>query len=358
LYMQLNSSGAWTTEYSDLPGIDQPQAITTSAGATYYVARDDRSGSVAGLVRPSDDSTVAKYTYTPFGSLIAGQSVDTVPNELKFAAREYDAETGLYYFRNRYYDPQVGRFVSEDPAGLGGGINAYAFAGNDPINGRDPQGLKAIPELPLVVTTASRDCDWIDPYECGDVSGWTQWWNGLGSAGPTGSLPLPSGPGGGSSALPQTENDCSGARTHAAIEGGIDLALGVGRVAVGLFFAPETGFLSFYEAWGGAMQALSGVVDLYGAASGHVAGAEKVADVTSSFGTVSGLATLIGTGNVQYGATASSLEGLALAAGLGGWAATRPAVPIAAGEALGARGVGWADHVYGAAGLAGVSACH
>ncbi|MGH7670640.1 MAG: hypothetical protein ACRENQ_14235 [Gemmatimonadaceae bacterium] len=80
LYMQLNSSGAWTTEYSELPGIDQPQAITRSAGATYHVARDTRSGSVAGLVRPSDDSTVAKYTYTPFGSLIAGQSMGTVPN--------------------------------------------------------------------------------------------------------------------------------------------------------------------------------------------------------------------------------------------------------------------------------------
>ena len=49
--------------------------------------------------------------------------------------------TGLYYNRARYYDPQLGRFISEDPIGLEGGINAYAYAGNDPVNGTDPFGL-------------------------------------------------------------------------------------------------------------------------------------------------------------------------------------------------------------------------
>ncbi len=170
--------------------------VCTSAGATYYVARDDRSGSVRGLVRPSDDSTVAKYTFTPFGALVPSLSVDTVPNVLKFAAREFDSETGLYYFRNRYYDPQVGRFVSEDRAGLSGGINLYSIGRNDPVNARDPYGLNPIPQLPTVYTTATA-CEWItNPYAC-DVSGWTQWWNGLGSAGPGASPALPGGPGGG-----------------------------------------------------------------------------------------------------------------------------------------------------------------
>ncbi|HEX9285087.1 MAG TPA: RHS repeat-associated core domain-containing protein, partial [Nitrospirales bacterium] len=54
---------------------------------------------------------------------------------------EYDAETQLYYNRARYYDPAVGRFISEDPLGLRAGINPYAYAGNDPVNGRDPSGL-------------------------------------------------------------------------------------------------------------------------------------------------------------------------------------------------------------------------
>jgi len=59
----------------------------------------------------------------------------------RFTAREFDQETGLYYYRARYYDPKLGRFLSEDPIGIAGGLNLYAYAGNDPVNGRDPFGL-------------------------------------------------------------------------------------------------------------------------------------------------------------------------------------------------------------------------
>ncbi len=67
-------------------------------------------------------------------------------------ARELDPITGLYYVRNRWYDPVDNRFVSEDPIGLAGGINTYAYVGNDPMNFRDPWGLdptieKCIAEL-------------------------------------------------------------------------------------------------------------------------------------------------------------------------------------------------------------------
>jgi RHS repeat-associated protein len=53
----------------------------------------------------------------------------------------YDETTGLYDARARWYQPDVGRFMSEDPIGLGGGMNQYAFAGDDPINNSDPDGL-------------------------------------------------------------------------------------------------------------------------------------------------------------------------------------------------------------------------
>lgn len=59
---------------------------------------------------------------------------------MRFAGREYDAETGLYFTRNRYYDPAVGRFISEDPVGIDGGLNLYSYAGLDPVNARDPFG--------------------------------------------------------------------------------------------------------------------------------------------------------------------------------------------------------------------------
>ena len=48
---------------------------------------------------------------------------------------------GLLYRRNRYYDPQSGRFTQQDPIGLGGGLNVYGFAGGDPVNYSDPFGL-------------------------------------------------------------------------------------------------------------------------------------------------------------------------------------------------------------------------
>src|SRR5690606_5753619 len=48
-----------------------------------------------------------------------------------------------YYHRMRYYDPELGRFLSEDPIGLAGGINPYLHAANDPANLRDPSGLQA-----------------------------------------------------------------------------------------------------------------------------------------------------------------------------------------------------------------------
>jgi RHS repeat-associated protein len=63
---------------------------------------------------------------------------------IQFAGREYDTETQLYYDRARYLDPALGRFVSEDPIGLDGGINLYAFDGNDPVTGCDPSGTRKI----------------------------------------------------------------------------------------------------------------------------------------------------------------------------------------------------------------------
>jgi RHS repeat-associated protein len=55
-------------------------------------------------------------------------------------AGRHDA-TNRVYLRNRYYDPETGRFTQEDPIGLAGGVNSYGFAGGDPVNYSDPFGL-------------------------------------------------------------------------------------------------------------------------------------------------------------------------------------------------------------------------
>jgi RHS repeat-associated protein len=59
-----------------------------------------------------------------------------------YTGREWDPETGLYYYRARYYDPKVGRFISEDPIGFeGDDPNLYAYVEDDPVNWIDPSGL-------------------------------------------------------------------------------------------------------------------------------------------------------------------------------------------------------------------------
>ncbi len=64
-----------------------------------------------------------------------------VGNPYLFTSRAYDSETGLYYYRARYYSPTLGRFLQTDPVGYSAGINWYAYCGNNPIGFIDPSGL-------------------------------------------------------------------------------------------------------------------------------------------------------------------------------------------------------------------------
>jgi len=60
-----------------------------------------------------------------------------------YTGREWDKETGLYYYRARYYDPMEGRFISKDPIGIAGGINLYGYVQNNPVMMTDPTGESA-----------------------------------------------------------------------------------------------------------------------------------------------------------------------------------------------------------------------
>jgi len=68
-------------------------------------------------------------------------STGSLVNPFRYTARESDAETGLYYYRARYYDPGAGRFLSEDPLRFRVGINHYRYVRNNPVNLTDPTGL-------------------------------------------------------------------------------------------------------------------------------------------------------------------------------------------------------------------------
>src|SRR5882762_7235769 len=88
--------------------------------------------------RASACSIANTYVCDSFGKLTS--STGSLVNPFRYTARESDTETGLYYYRARYYDSSVGRFISEDPIGINGGINFYAFVGNSPVDLVDPSG--------------------------------------------------------------------------------------------------------------------------------------------------------------------------------------------------------------------------
>jgi RHS repeat-associated protein len=84
----------------------------------------------------------ANYTYAPYGTT---SSTGTANASFQFSGRENDGASKLYYYRTRYYSAQTGRFISQDPIGLLGGINVYAYASGNPISLTDPSGLYATP---------------------------------------------------------------------------------------------------------------------------------------------------------------------------------------------------------------------
>jgi len=99
----------------------------------------DALGSVVALVDASG-TVQAQDTYDPFGGTsISGTASG---NAAQYTGRENDG-TGLYYYRARYYNPALGRFISADPLEFeGSGVNFYAYAGNSPTAIIDPSGLQ------------------------------------------------------------------------------------------------------------------------------------------------------------------------------------------------------------------------
>ena len=115
---EVSADGSWVALYTHALGIDEPLAMLRDDAMSYYLA--DGLGSVTSLT-DSKGNVTSTYQYDSFGNLTA--STGSISNPFRYTGREFDAETGLYFYRARYYNPSIGRFISEDPIRFGGGVN-------------------------------------------------------------------------------------------------------------------------------------------------------------------------------------------------------------------------------------------
>jgi RHS repeat-associated protein len=130
-------------------GLDQPLAgrfasIGSGAQTNLALVTDWQGTSMAALhsdaTQESDVSYLARSAYGNFETLIATQG-GTNPQAGYTGASTPNAAGGFVYLRNRWYDPKTGRFLTQDPIGLAGGVNLYAYAGDNPLAYSDPFGL-------------------------------------------------------------------------------------------------------------------------------------------------------------------------------------------------------------------------
>jgi RHS repeat-associated protein len=134
---ETNATGAVVSRYEQTQNIDEPLAMLRSSATSYYNA--DGIGSVTSLTN-SAGAAAETYTYDSFGKVTA--SSGSLVNPFQYTGRESDPETGLYYYRARYYDQSAGRFIGEDPIRFEGGVDFYAYVGNSPTTYDDPRGLE------------------------------------------------------------------------------------------------------------------------------------------------------------------------------------------------------------------------
>jgi len=117
------------------------QGFIDSDGTKLFYTRD-HLGSVRELV-DTDQKVRARYDYDPWGRVtkISGDK----DSDFLFTGHFYHAQSGLYLAKYRAYNPELGRWISRDPAGISDNLNMYEYADNDPVNMVDPDGMASSP---------------------------------------------------------------------------------------------------------------------------------------------------------------------------------------------------------------------
>jgi len=135
---QMDQNGSIVSRFAQGQSIDEP--LAESVGGATYDYEQDGLGSVTSLTN-STAALSLSHTYDSFGKITNSQG--SVSNPYRYTGRDFDSETGLDYYRARYYDSTSGRFLNEDPSGFGVDINFYRYVFDNPVDFGDPLGLQA-----------------------------------------------------------------------------------------------------------------------------------------------------------------------------------------------------------------------
>ena len=124
--------------------------IGIKINGTPYLFRKNMFGDVTHIYN-QQGVIVGKYSYTAFGECTVELDTNSVAsdNPIRYRSYYYDEETSLYYLKTRYYDPEIGRFMTIDGisylnANAINGLNMYAYCGNNPVMGIDPNGTSVL----------------------------------------------------------------------------------------------------------------------------------------------------------------------------------------------------------------------
>lgn len=152
-----DSAGALQTRYVYSSAFDDIEIAVTAAGSKTYYHRDDLGSVVA--TTNSTGAIVNRYKYGPFGETPSLSGVSH-----GYTGQRFDSESGLYFYKSRYYSPTIGRFLQPDGIGYMGGLNLYSYVRNAPTNQTDSFGFdgNAAPTPP--------NFDWVDFQLQQDVS--------------------------------------------------------------------------------------------------------------------------------------------------------------------------------------------
>jgi RHS repeat-associated protein len=144
LLEEVDNSGSVLARYNQTRGLDEELSEFRAGATSYYEA--DGLGSITSLSNAAG-ALANTYTYDSYGRPTA--STGTLSNPFQYTGREFDSQTGLYFNRARYFDPAMGRWLSEDPIRFFGDKNFYRYSLNNPVNYSDPSGLQVPAPAPV-----------------------------------------------------------------------------------------------------------------------------------------------------------------------------------------------------------------